>query len=366
MLRILFLKMVSYISYIVHNCSLHTLMLVKHIRKVYWLICLSSCFIVELLKIMQNETVILGNTIMNKGLSTTLKICSIIPFLSIFFYYIVVMLHTFASNQQFWDSSRYILFVYMLINDTLQLSLSVILFFIVFSGLQIPFASCIPLLFLSTATFQNTPFILAAMSLERYVAIFYPLQQPAAWQADRIWVMMLALWLTSCILPTVDFSLGQPQPDLSRMVMCRAVILNSSPIQTLFKVVLNRVFFALVGIIILFTYVRILFESRRMRQDRGSVTKAMHTVLLHGFQLLLCMVSFTQPVTESLIVGQVSWLRDHIPFFNFFCFILLPRFLSPLIYGLRDNILRQHIKGAVFCCSAAVHPMTRKHFLKWD
>nr|XP_023692838.1 olfactory receptor 6N1-like [Paramormyrops kingsleyae] len=317
---------------------------------------------------MQNETGILGNMTMNRSVSVTLKICSVIPFLSIFFYYIIVMLHTFASNRHFWDSSRYILFVYMLINDTLQLSLSMILFFFVYAGLQISFGSCIPLLFLSTTTFQNTPLILAAMSLERYVAIFYPLQQPAAWQADRIWVIMLALWLTSCILPTIDLSLSRLQPDLgnfSRMVICRALILNSSPVQMLLKMVLNRMLFALVAIIILFTYIRILFETRRMRQDWASVRKAMHTVLLHGLQLLLCMVSFTQPLAENFIVVYVSWLREHIPFFNFFCFILLPRFLSPLIYGLRDNILRRHIKGAVFCCSASVHPMTtRKHFLK--
>ncbi|XP_048836862.1 odorant receptor 129-1 [Brienomyrus brachyistius] len=317
---------------------------------------------------MQNETGILGNTTMNKGLSATLKIFFVIPFFMIFFYCIVVMLYTFASNRQFWDSSRYILFVYMLINDTLQLSLSMILFFFVMADLRIFFASCISLLFLSTATFQNTPLILATMSLERYVAILYPLQQPTMWQADRIWVIMLALWLTSCILPIVDFSLGQLQPDsgtFSRMVLCRSGILNLFPIQTLFKVVLNRVFFGLVAIIILFTYIRILFETRRMRQDRASVTKALQTVLLHGLQLLLCMISFAQPVTENLLMMHVSWLRENIIFFNFFCVILLPRFLSPLIYGLRDDILRRHIKGAVFCCSASVHPMaTRKHFLK--
>ncbi|XP_036393668.1 odorant receptor 129-1 [Megalops cyprinoides] len=307
---------------------------------------------------MQNLTEQPGNVTTNRSLSVILKVCVVTPLFCVFLYCIVLMLHTFASNRQFWDSSRYILFVYMLINDTLQLLTSVLLFLFIMADVQVSLAFCIPLLYVSTATFQNTPLILAAMSLERYVAIFYPLQRPAAWRADRIWVIIVVLWLVSCVLPTVDFSLG-PQAGasaFSTLVVCKTLVLNSSPVQTLFKVSLNGLFFALVAVVILFTYMRILLETRKMRQDRASVSKALHTVVLHGFQLLLCMMSFTHPVTESLIVLHVHWLREHISFFNYFCFILLPRFLSPLIYGLRDESLRAHMKRAVLCFPAKINP----------
>ncbi|XP_018614289.1 odorant receptor 129-1 [Scleropages formosus] len=302
---------------------------------------------------MQNETV-LGNTTSNRSLMVIMKICFVSPFFGVFLYCIVVMLHTFILHRQFWDSSRYILFVYMLINDTLQLLSSVLLFLFVMADLHISFACCAPLLFLSTATFQNTPLILATMSLERYVAIFYPLQQPAAWHADHIWVIILSLWLISCIIPTVDFSLGGLRISIDVLltpVLCKTQALNSSPVQMLFKVILNGLFFTLVAIIILFTYIRILLETRKMRQDRASVSKALHTVLLHGLQLLLCMMSLTHPITEGLIIQHMGWLQDNISFFNYFCFVLLPRFLSPLIYGLRDDMLRKKIRGAIFCCS---------------
>ncbi|XP_023822966.1 odorant receptor 129-1 [Salvelinus sp. IW2-2015] len=304
---------------------------------------------------MQNLTDHPGNaTNSQKSLSVIIKVCVVIPFFCIFLYCIVVMLHTFASHRHFLDNSRYILFAYMLINDTLQLLSSVLLFLFVMGNVKFAIVYCAPLLFFSTSTFQNTPLILAAMSLERYVAIFYPLQRPAAWRADRIWIIILSLWLVSCILPIVDFSLGETKPGmnvLSTPVLCKTVVLNSSPVQTLFKVSLNGLFFAVVAAIIMFTYMRILLETRKMRQDRASVGKAMHTVLLHGFQLLLCMIAFTHPVTESRISMQAGWLQEHISFFNYFCFILLPRFLSPLIYGLRDESLRGYMRGAVLCCS---------------
>lgn len=307
---------------------------------------------------MHNLTDLPDNTTSQRSLSVIIKVCVVIPFFCVFLYCIVVMLHIFASHRQFQESSRYILFAYMLINDTLQLLSSVLLFLFAMGQVKFAMVYCAPLLFFSTVTFQNTPLILATMSLERYVAIFYPLQRPAAWRPDRIWIIIMSLWLISCILPIVDFSLGEPQPVvdiLSTPVYCKSSALNSSPIQTLFKVSLNGLFFAVVAVIILYTYMRILLETRKMRQDRASVGKAMHTVLLHGFQLLLCMMAFTHPITEGLIVLHDRQMK-HIQFFNYFCFILIPRFLSPLIYGLRDESLRGYMRKAVLCCSHTISP----------
>ncbi|KAK2912873.1 hypothetical protein Q8A73_006986 [Channa argus] len=212
------------------------------------------------------------------------------------------MLHIFASHRQFLDTSRYILFACMLINDTLQFLVSVLLFFLDMAQVKLALVYCFPLLSISIATFQNTPLILATMSLERYVAIIYPLQCPPAWRSDRIWIIILSLWLLSCICTITECSIGQQKNAVDILyipVACADAVVNTSPIQMFFKIVVNILCFAVVAII-LFTYVRILLETRKLRQDRTSVSKAMHTVLLHGFQLLLCMLAFTIPITETL------------------------------------------------------------------
>ncbi|XP_022615436.1 olfactory receptor 52A5-like [Seriola dumerili] len=306
---------------------------------------------------MQNLTELPANATSQRSLSVIIKVCVAIPFFCIFLCCIAVMLHIFASHRQFLETSRYILFTYMLINDTLQLLSSVVLFLCVMGQVKFAIVYCVPLLFISTATFQNTPLILATMSLERYVAIFYPLQQPATWHSDRIWIIILSLWFISCIFPIIEYSIGELDlalDVLSTPVLCKPVVVTSSPIQKLFKAAINVLFFAVVAVIILFTYVRILLETRKLRQDRESVSKAMHTVLLHGFQLLLCMLAFTHPITETLIVLHANWLPEDIAFFNYFCFILIPRFLSPLIYGFRDQNLRGYIGKTFLCCSKKV------------
>lgn len=308
---------------------------------------------------MQNLTKFPGNASSSNSTSIILKVCVVIPLFSVFLYCILLMLHTFASHRQFFDSSRYILFAYMLVNDTFQLLSSVLLFLFVMGNVKFAIIYCAPLLFVSVATFQNGPLILAAMSLERYVAIFYPLRRPISWRPERIWVIALSLWIISCVPPTVDFILMRPNVNgnvFTTPVACKTTVLNGLPIQTLFKVTVNTFFFAVVAVIILFTYIRILLETQKMRQDRASVTKALHTVVLHGFQLLLSMMVFTFPITENMIVLNISWMQEHIQFFNYFCFVLLPRFLSPLIYGLRDESLRSHMKKAIPCCRASIEP----------
>ncbi|XP_068601719.1 odorant receptor 131-2-like [Brachionichthys hirsutus] len=308
---------------------------------------------------MDNLTEFPGNATSNKRLSVIIKICVVIPLFCVFLCCVVVMLHIFACHRQFLDSPRYILFAYMLINDTLQLLSSVLLFLFVMGQVKFALVFCIPLLFFSTATFRNTPLILAAMSLERYISIFYPLQRPAAWRSDRIWIIALSVWLVSSVFPFIDHSMMKHDPAvdfLSTPVICKTSALSSSPVQAMFGAAVSFLFFAVVAVIIFFTYVRILLETRKMRQDRESLSKASHTVLLHGVQLLLCIMAFTSPVTETFTVLHANWLPEDITFFYYFCFILFPRFLSPLIYGFRDQSLRSYIGKSFFCCSNRIKP----------
>ncbi|XP_008423108.1 olfactory receptor 13C8-like [Poecilia reticulata] len=308
---------------------------------------------------MQNRTELSVNETSPKSFSVIVKVCVVIPLFCVFLYFIAVMLQIFASHKQFLDTSRYILFAHMLINDTLQILSSVLLFLCVMSQVKLPFLFCVPMLFVSTGTFQNTTLILAAMSLERYVSIFYPLQCPSSWRSDRIWIIILPLWIISFTFPIIEFSIGKHTLTvdvLSTNILCKPAVINSSPIQGLYRFVVNVLFFAVVSVIILFTYVRIVMETRKMRQHRASVSKAMHTVLLHGFQLLLCLLAFTQPIAETLIGLHTNWPAEDVAFFNYFCFILIPRFLSPLIYGFRDQSLKKHIENRFLCWSKRDKP----------
>ncbi|KAK5904931.1 hypothetical protein CesoFtcFv8_006447 [Champsocephalus esox] len=260
---------------------------------------------------MHNLTELTGNATSHTSLSVIIKMCVVIPFFCIFLCCIVIMLRIFATNRHFLDSSRYILFAYMLINDTLQLLSSVILFLLVVCLVKFPTVYCVPLLLLSTSTFMNTNLILATMSLERYVAIIYPLQRPAAWRSDRIWIIILSIWFLSFNFPMIEYSIGERDSAvdiLSTPVLCKPIYINSSPIRGLFRAAVNILFFAVVSVV-------------------------------------------------SIMAPHVSWSPGDITFFYYFCFILIPRFLSPLIYGFRDQALRDRFGKTFLCCSNKANPV---------
>ncbi|CAJ0924414.1 unnamed protein product [Ranitomeya imitator] len=85
-----------------------------------------------------------------------------------FLYIISVLLKVFFSNPHIWEKSRYILFVHMLINDTLYLALGNFILVTAMYSVHFPVSVCFMLHTLATCCFRVTPYNLAVMSLERY------------------------------------------------------------------------------------------------------------------------------------------------------------------------------------------------------
>nr|XP_029132303.1 odorant receptor 131-2-like [Labrus bergylta] len=98
------------------------------------------------------------------------------------------------------------------------------------------------------------------------------------------------------------------------------------------------------------TYLKVLCAAQAAsRSDRASARNARNTILLHGVQLLICLLSYTSPF---LILSLVTvWPHKTVDII-FSCYLLtnvLPRLLSPLIYGARDKKFSSHIRLLFFC-----------------
>uniref|UniRef100_A0A8C7ZBE0 Odorant receptor, family 95, subfamily A, member 1 n=1 Tax=Oryzias sinensis TaxID=183150 RepID=A0A8C7ZBE0_9TELE len=245
----------------------------------------------------------------------------------------ILLIGTFFKTESFHTSARYLLFAVMLLSDSFLLFVSDIM--MVFASFQLTMQVFLCVIFSAVVLLYNmvTPITLTVMTLERYVAICMPLRHA---------------------------ELCSPRSTVHCILIIHGI--SSIPLNVfiLYTATVSVLFFAVVAFIILFTYVRILLETRKLRQDRLSVRRAMHTVLLHGFQLLLCILAFTSPITESLVVLHTVWTREDIAFFNYFCFILVPRFLSPLIYGFRDQVLRSHMVKNFLFCSKNIKPLFKQ------
>lgn len=60
------------------------------------------------------------------------------------------------------------------------------------------------------------------------------------------------------------------------------------------------------------------------------------------FQLLLCMLAFVVPSLQAALISLFPRLSLEIRYVFFLLVYIIPRFLSPVIYGFRDELFRKY------------------------
>ncbi|KAJ1120384.1 hypothetical protein NDU88_008554 [Pleurodeles waltl] len=139
------------------------------------------------------------------------------------------------------------------------------------------------------------------------------------------WVTLITItafgFLPSFIDTVILFSVVKVS-YFSTSVVCRLEAFLITPEQSTLLSAKHGFTFTIVALIILYTYIRIMLEAKKISGDRTSSSKASRTVALHAVQLLLCMTSFTYPVTEALVKDQLHRsfvFRDthHTPYDSF-------------------------------------------------
>ncbi|XP_024915840.1 uncharacterized protein LOC112487731 [Cynoglossus semilaevis] len=119
------------------------------------------------------------------------------------------------------------------------------------------------------------------------------------------------------------------------------------------RYIFNIVLMVLVWFILLYTYFMIISAAKAASAD---AKKARNTVLLHGFQLLLCLLTYAyNPIMQSLLLLFPNALRD-IRFSVSILVHVLPRLISPVVYGLRDKTFRKYLKTLFCATNAKTHP----------
>ncbi|XP_072316852.1 odorant receptor 131-2-like [Eucyclogobius newberryi] len=263
-----------------------------------------------------------------------------------------ILVHTFRKHQIFYTNPRYILFGHLVLNDMLQLSLSVAMFVMSYTSREMLCPLCLILLSLSVLTNHNTPLNLAVMAVERYIAVCFPLNHVQLCTTQRTYVLIGSIWAmtTLIILPDIFILVATRPPEFfTSMVYCDRPKVFDHPIIMLKRDVQYIVYLSGIWLILIYTYSHIYFVARAAKSSTHDTKKARNTILLHGFQLLLCTLSY---VDHFLLQILMIWFLQYIVHIAFVVYVIvqiLPRLISSITYGLRDKVFRQHfIKYLVF------------------
>ncbi|XP_065135495.2 odorant receptor 131-2-like [Paramisgurnus dabryanus] len=274
-----------------------------------------------------------------------------------------VFVFTFFRSSFFYNDPRYILYIHLVINDMLMVFLSVILTVMASAATNVSLPICIIMLTIASTTHKNTPLTLAGMAIERYIAICKPLHHPQICTVRRTYILISLIWGVGVLHGLSDMILFFILRPLSifATVFCSAPRLYSTPYHEELSKAMNGLYTSVVWLILVFTYCKVLVTARRADTDKSSAKKAQSTILLHGLQLMLCMLSYITPVIDRIYVLMLPAYRAKLIFLNYILTNLLPRLLSPLIYGVRDKHFYRRIKGLFTCKLLIVKVESTKH-----
>uniref|UniRef100_A0A8C6WGZ0 G-protein coupled receptors family 1 profile domain-containing protein n=1 Tax=Neogobius melanostomus TaxID=47308 RepID=A0A8C6WGZ0_9GOBI len=238
-------------------------------------------------------------------------------------------------SKIFKTTPRYILFIHLVICDIILMTLLTLLHLLSYIVYTLNVSLCSLIVLLATAANYKSQMTLAVMSLECYIAVCYPLRHSQICTVKKTYIVIACIWLINALnlLPDVCVALAtEPLEFFHSSVWCGNKYMVFP--------VLVIVWFTLIS-----TYLRILFTAKSAAAD---AQKARNTVLLHSFQLLLSMLTYIYfPILLKLQSMFPNSQRD-IRFALTVFINIMPRIISPLLYGLRDKTFQKYLKRHVF------------------
>uniref|UniRef100_A0A8C6K810 G-protein coupled receptors family 1 profile domain-containing protein n=1 Tax=Nothobranchius furzeri TaxID=105023 RepID=A0A8C6K810_NOTFU len=263
-----------------------------------------------------------------------------------------IMIKTFSLKDTFYTNMRYMLFANTITSDCINLILTNLLLILTYFKIAISKFLCLFLVIISCLYNFVTPVTLTAMTLERFVAICLPLRHAELCTTYRALQSVLIIHCISFIpcfvfLLFVFFATFE---SFKQTTVCTAEMFILHSWQGDLRSALSQFYFLIMFIIIAFSYIQIMKVAKvASGENKKSTQKGLRTVLLHGFQLLLCLILLLCPFVEAAVLRIDLYLYKSLRYLNYIIFNLVPRCLNPLIYGLRDEAFLLALKQFMFC-----------------
>ncbi|XP_028277873.1 odorant receptor 131-2-like [Parambassis ranga] len=275
----------------------------------------------------------------------------------------VIMLFTLRSRPVFRETCRYILLYNLLFADTVQIAVSQLLYILSVCRIMLTYPVCGVFVMVANLTSEISPLTLVVMSLERYVAVCYPLRHTTIITIRNTGAAITAVW-AFCSLNTgvrvlllLQFPFEQLQ-SLQMKQFCSTFLMFLTPVTVDYDKAYTCFLFVSAGLSVISSYIGVIIAARSASTDKASARRARNTLLLHLVQLCLILSSTIHNpllIAASNVVTRTMLIRIQNILYVFI--IVLPRCLSALIYGIRDKTIRP-VLLYYLCCRLKLSVVT--------
>ncbi|XP_066578621.1 odorant receptor 131-2 [Amia ocellicauda] len=282
----------------------------------------------------------------------SVRVCaSLISFLLLAFFNVLINA-AIVRDPHLRGQARFVLVFHLLSSGLAYFAVNSAFYLQIYLDARLPQAACTALLVALIASASNILLTLTAMALDRYCAVCFPLQYSALCGRQRPWLVGVATWGLSLIIPLSLFLGPAPQPGSlaatcspnASQPTCGRDQLQRGELQKILLV-------SLCTSLILFSYGRILQEGRRLGVLSRRNRAGRKTIAMHGVQLAV----YILPNFVSFLLHLLKLPQETRALFGVvnFAFFSLAQCIAPVVYGLRKEELLERLH-------------LRWHCLSWD